>query len=86
MSVVEKITAILAEQALLSPEDVSGESTLEALGIDSMGLVEVIFTIEETFDIHVPFNANDPQASDFDITSVKSIAAAVETLLTTPEA
>ncbi|MCP5074030.1 MAG: acyl carrier protein [Rhodobacteraceae bacterium] len=86
MSVKKKITEILADQALLSPEDVSASSTLESLGIDSMGLVEVIFAIEEVFDIQVPFNANDPAASDFDISSVKTIVTAIESLLVAQEA
>ena len=34
----------------------------EDLGIDSLGLVESIFAIEEAFDIQVPFNANEPVA------------------------
>ena len=51
------------------------------LGIDSLGIVESIFAIEEAFDITVPFNANDPSASEFDISSVASIVAAVEKLI-----
>ena len=47
--------------------------SLEDLGIDSLGLVESIFAIEEAFDISVPFNANEPEASDFDISSVAAI-------------
>jgi hypothetical protein len=43
-------------------------------------LVECIFAIEEGFDITVPFNANDPSASDFDISSVGAIIAAVKQL------
>jgi acyl carrier protein len=57
------------------------DSTLESLGIDSLGLVESIFAIEEAFDISVPFNANDPTESEFDISSVASIVAAVEALV-----
>jgi acyl carrier protein len=51
------------------------------LGIDSLGLVECIFAIEEAFDIQVPFNANDPTDGDFDISSVARIIAGVETLV-----
>ena len=57
------------------------DSTLEGLGIDSLGLVEAIFAIEEAFDIQVPFNANDPSESDFDISSVAAIVTAVEGLV-----
>jgi acyl carrier protein len=80
MSVKDQVIAIIAEQALLDPQDVTLDSTLESLGIDSMGVVESIFAIEEAFDITVPFNANAPQESDFDITSVASIIDGIERL------
>jgi acyl carrier protein len=81
MDVQDRVIAIIAEQALLDVADVTLESTLEDLGIDSLGLVESIFAIEEAFDISVPFNANDPGASGFDISSVAAIVAAVEALV-----
>ena len=80
MSIKEQVIAIIAEQALLEPSDITLQSTPEELGIDSMGLVESIFVIEETFDISVPFNANNPNESDFDITNVATIIAGIERL------
>ncbi|NNK78357.1 MAG: acyl carrier protein [Litoreibacter sp.] len=80
-SVADQVRAIIAEQAVLELEDVSLTSSLEDLGIDSLGLVESIFAIEEAFDISVPFNANDPSESDFDISSVGSIVEAVRQLV-----
>jgi acyl carrier protein len=80
-SVREKVIGIIAEQAVLEPGDIAMEATLEDLGIDSLGLVESIFAIEEAFDIQIPFNANEPQASDFDISSVAAIVGAVEALV-----
>ena len=80
-SVRERTVAILAEQAVLEPSDVEMNQTLEELGIDSLGLVECIFAIEEAFDIQVPFNANEPEKSEFDISSVAAIVAAVEDLV-----
>lgn len=80
-NVLDQVIAIVAEQALLDVSDVAPDSTLESLGIDSLGLVESIFAIEERFDISVPFNANDPGESDFDISNVASIARAVEGLI-----
>jgi acyl carrier protein len=77
----DRVIAIIAEQAVLEPSDVSMDQTLEDLGIDSLGLVEAIFAIEEAFDIQVPFNANEPAKSDFDISSVAAIVAAVEKLV-----
>jgi len=80
-TVADKVVAIIAEQAVLEPKDVSMDQTLEDLGIDSLGLVEAIFAIEEAFDIQVPFNANEPEKSEFDISSVASIIRAVEGLV-----
>ncbi|QPM89745.1 acyl carrier protein [Pseudooceanicola algae] len=77
----QKVVEIIAEQAVLEPSDVSLDNTLNDLGIDSLGLVESIFAIEEAFDIQVPFNANEPGESDFDISDVKSIIAGVEKLV-----
>ena len=72
---------ILAEQTLLDPKDISENSALDSIGIDSLALVEIIFSIEETFNITIPFNANDPSNSAFDISSVNSIVGAVEKLI-----
>jgi Acyl carrier protein len=81
MDVRERVIGIIADQALMEPGDIEGEMTLEELGIDSLGLVESIFAIEEAFEITVPFNANDPEASDFDISSVDAIVEAVADLV-----
>ena len=80
-SVREKVIAIIAEQAVLEPGDITPTATLPDLGIDSLGLVESIFAIEEAFDIQIPFNANEPDQSDFDISSVDAIVAAVDSLV-----
>lgn len=80
-SIQERVIRIIADQAVLEPADVTLESTLDSLGIDSLGLVESIFAIEEAFDISVPFNANNPAESDFDISSVRAIIAGIERLI-----
>ncbi len=81
MSLQDKVIEIIAEQAVLEPSDVTMDSTLEDLGIDSLGLVECIFAIEEEFDISIPFNANEPEASDFDISNVAAIVAGIQSLM-----
>ena len=80
-SVKDRVIVIIAEQAVLDVSDVKMDATLEDLGIDSLGLVESIFAIEEAFDIQVPFNANEPEKSEFDISNVGAIVAAVEGLV-----
>ncbi len=80
-NVSASVIRIIAEQAVLEPGDVAMEQSLDDLGVDSMGVVEAIFSIEEEFDIQVPFNANQPEKSEFNISSVASIIAAVEKLV-----
>ena len=81
MSLEDRIIGIIAEQALLEPKDVSMDATLDDLGVDSMALVEAVFAMEEAFDIDISFNANEPQASDFDISSVRTIVDGVARLV-----
>ena len=81
ISVKDKVLNIIAEQAMLETSDISLNMSVEDLGLDSLGLVEAIFSIEETFSVNVPFNANDPNASEFDISSVGSIVDAINKLV-----
>ena len=81
MDVKTKVIEILAEQAVLDVSDVTLESTLDSLGIDSLGLVESIFAIEEAFDINISLNVNAPTESDFDISDVAAIVLGIEKLL-----
>lgn len=76
-----RVIAILAQQARVEPASIHPTTTLESLALDSMALVEVIFALEEAFDISVPFNANRPEDSAFDPTSVATVVEAVEALV-----
>ncbi|MFO1138480.1 MAG: phosphopantetheine-binding protein [Paracoccus sp. (in: a-proteobacteria)] len=77
----DRILQIIAEQAMLDPSELKLDMSPQDIGIDSLGLVESIFAIEEEFDISVPFNANEPEKSEFDISSLGAIVAAVEKLV-----
>ncbi|WP_036744643.1 phosphopantetheine-binding protein [Paracoccus sp. N5] len=77
----DRIIRIVAEQAMLDPSELKLDMTPQDIGIDSLGLVESIFAIEEAFDISVPFNANEPEKSEFDISSLGAIVSAVEKLV-----
>jgi acyl carrier protein len=80
-TIAEQVRAIIAEQAMLDPAEITMDARLDALGIDSLGLVEAIFAIEETFDIQVPFNANAPVEGQRDLSDVGSVIRAVEALV-----
>lgn len=76
-----RVIDILAAQALIDPAGIAPDAPLGSLGLDSLGLVEAIFAIEETFGISVPFNANQPEHSDFDIATVASVVEGVRRLV-----
>ena len=79
--VARKIIAIIAEQAMLDADQIALDASPETLGLDSLGMVEVVFAIEEAFDISVPFNANEPDNPDFDIATIGKIVEAVKHLI-----
>lgn len=80
-TVADRVRHIIAQQAVVDMAQVTDTATLDSLGMDSLALVETIFSIEETFDVSVPFNANDPGTSGFDLSSVGAIIGAVEALI-----
>lgn len=80
-TVRDKVIAIIAEQAMVEPSEISDTTRLEDLGLDSLAMVEIVFGIEEGFDVSVPYNANEPSESDFDLSSVGAVTKAVEALV-----
>ena len=55
VEIQKKVTELIAEQIGLKSDEISLESSFEDLNIDSVGLVELVFSIEEYFEINIPF-------------------------------
>jgi len=54
MSLKDKVFKVIAEKLDVDPEEiVPGASFVDDLGADSLDLVELIMTMEETFDIDI---------------------------------
>ncbi len=53
----DKIKTILSEYSNLPKSDITEKDSLDNLGIDSLSLVEIIFDLEEEFDVRVPEEA-----------------------------
>lgn len=83
-NIEKKIIDILAQQSLVEVENIKLDSTPDDLGLDSLGIVEVIFSLEEEFDISIPFNAND-NSENIDITNVSSIVEAIKNFVSSKE-
>lgn len=53
----QELESILSEYTEAELKTLSGDENLADIGIDSLSLVEIIFDIEELFDIKVPHEA-----------------------------
>ncbi|MCD8151091.1 MAG: acyl carrier protein [Clostridiales bacterium] len=50
----EEIREVIAEQLEFDPDDIKPESTWEELKIDSLDIVDMMFTLESQYDIELP--------------------------------
>lgn len=74
----KKIREIIALHVKLDVQDLSGNQSLEDQGIDSLSLVEIIFALEETFDIAVPYNTGDPDLDRIYTSNLAVFVTAIE--------
>lgn len=73
----QQVFDIIAKQAKLDVNTIKPESTLKDLGIASLEAIELIFDIEEHFDITFP----EQQGANFDSDTAQSLVDAVQTAL-----
>ncbi len=52
--VAEKVISIVAAIKRVPPEQVTAESSLEQLGIDSLDKINLLFELESAFNIDIP--------------------------------
>ena len=77
MSDVEiKIKEIIAKEVSIDASEITRDSTMEDLKIESIDLVQIMFAIEEEFDIYLA-----DQDVGFDIKNVGQVVDAVEKLV-----
>jgi len=80
-SVKDTVIGIIAEQALVDPADIALTTTPADLGLDSLGLVEAVFAIEEAFELDTPFGVDAPRAQGFASLPILTMIHEVEALL-----
>jgi acyl carrier protein len=51
---LERLRAILVRDYQLDPERLTADAPLESLGIDSLGVAELLFNVEDEFGISLP--------------------------------
>jgi acyl carrier protein len=53
-TIFERVQSIVAKKYSLDAGTITPESTLESLGLDSLDLIELLFDVEDEFQIRVP--------------------------------
>ena len=74
MNTLQAIQRMMVEQFELKAEDLTPEAQLEALGLDSLSVIEFMFNIEDEFHIKLP----DERV---EIKTIQDIASIVERLV-----
>jgi acyl carrier protein len=57
--VTKDVIAIIAKKLRDHQRELKLDDRLDELGLDSFAAVEMIFDLEEKFDIQIPYNSND---------------------------
>ena len=73
--VASKIIDILKKHMKEPRDDISLQTALTDLKIESLDLAMIVFDIEDTFGIEIPYNANE-EAADF-----KTVGSVVDRVL-----
>ncbi len=89
-AITDEVRQIIARELKIPVEPLTADTTLQDLGVESLDLIEIIFALEEKFDISIPYNANDAPAAGTADTStagagkletIGQISAAVKDLI-----
>jgi len=75
--VAAETLAIIAKHT--KDKTVQPTDKLADLGVESLDVIEMIMELEEKFDIHIHFNANDTEMKDFQ--TAGDIVNAIEKLV-----
>jgi acyl carrier protein len=77
-TVETEVLKIIAAKAQVEPATLAPGAKLSSLNISSLDVVEIVFALEEMFDIQIPFNANKAK-SEFDTVGdvMRAVAALV---------
>lgn len=76
-NIQQQVFALIAKQAKVDPAEVKPDSSMASLDISSLGAVELIFDIEDAFDLSFP----EDEATDFNSETAQSLVDIVQRLL-----
>ena len=57
--IMEGVRQIISKELKIPLERLTPETALQNIGVESLDLIEIIFALEEKFNISIPYNANE---------------------------
>ena len=75
---LERLQTLLAEEVDMPREKFTPDARLEDLDVDSLRMIEILFSVEDAFHISVPANEGELRAR---LVTVGDLAAYIDSLI-----
>ena len=59
MAIIDDVRSIIAKSLNIPVEQLTPDKRLDELGAESLDVIEIVFALEEKYDIAIPLQAND---------------------------
>ena len=79
--VASSVLEVIAKQAKVEPDKVTRDTPLAELNLESLDTIELIFALEEKFNIEIPYNANEANTAGINFTTAGDVIDAVAKLV-----
>jgi acyl carrier protein len=76
-----EVIEVIAKQAKVEASTVNRETELADLNLESLDSIELVFALEEKFNIEIPFNANETNSAGITFTTAGNVIDAVSKLV-----
>jgi acyl carrier protein len=90
LAVIDDVRAIIAKSLNIPVEKLTPDSRLDELGAESLDVIEIVFGLEEKYDITIPLKAEEatrlatagkPDGQDMPFSTVGDVADIVQKLI-----
>ena len=80
-NIEETVLELVGDQVGIDPQEIFPSSKLEDLNLDSVAIVELVFLLEEKFEISIPFEGLDESELKRNFYTVSSIVDHLKDLM-----
>jgi acyl carrier protein len=62
-TIMDGVRQIISKELKIPLERITPDTALQNIGVESLDLIEIIFALEEKFNVSIPYNANETAAA-----------------------